>query len=109
MNGASAKVFPTSSTIDSLPPRMTAMASMVSLGSISSISAPEVPGRSGPSNQVSPSWFTQSLTLPILTAKEVQAACELDSSSLAPICPSLEPTMAKVLSPGDQIKNSVEK
>ena len=88
---------------------MTAMAPMVSLGSISSISASKVPGGSGPSNQVSPSWFTQCLTLLILTAEEVQAACELGSSSLAPICPSLEPMMAKVLSPGDPIKNLVEK
>ena len=84
------------------------MAPMVSLGSISSISAPEMPGGSGPSNQVSLSWFTQSLTLSILTAEEVQAACELGSSSLALICPSLEPTMAKLLF-GDPIKNSVEK
>ena len=58
---------------------------------------------------MSPSWVTQSLNLPILTAEVVQAACELGSSSLAPICPLLEPAEPQVLSSGDSLENLVEK
>ena len=54
-------------------------------------------------------WHTQSPTLPILTAEEVQAAYELGSSPLVPICSSLEPAGMKVLSLGDLIDNLVEK
>ncbi|XP_030951124.1 uncharacterized protein LOC115974757 [Quercus lobata] len=108
-SGASHKVLPASSLGDSLPPRATAMAPTVTLGSNSSISALEVPGGSGFSNQVSPSWHTQSLTLPILTAEVVQAACELGSSPLDPICSSLEPVGMKVQSSGDPIDIPVEK
>ena len=71
--------------------------------------APEVLGGSGFNNQVSPSWLTQSPTLPILTTEVVQAACELSLPPLAPICASSEPAKAKVLSSGDPIENLVEK
>ena len=86
-----------------------AMAPMVSMGSKSSISASEELGGSGYSNQVSPSWVTQSPTSLIWTAEVVQAAGELGSSSLAPICPLLEPAEPQVLSSGDSLQNLVEK
>ena len=54
-------------------------------------------------------WHTQYPTLPILTAEEVQATCELGSSPLVLICSSLEPAGMKVLSLGDSIDNLVEK
>jgi len=47
--------LPSSSVLESLPPRTTAMAPMVSMGLKYSISAPEEPSGSGSSNQVSPS------------------------------------------------------
>ena len=108
-NGASASVFPAMSELDSLPPSRTAMASMVTLGSISSISALEVAGESGSNVQVSPSWLTQPPTLLILLAEVVQASCELGSSPLASICPSVESAVMKVLTSGDSIEKLVEK
>nr|POF14447.1 hypothetical protein CFP56_15333 [Quercus suber] len=108
-NGESAKVVPASSVLHSLPPRRPAMAPMVSLGSFSSISALELPGGSGSSIQVSPRCLTQSTTLPILAAEVAQAACELGSASLAPICTSLEPAESKEVSSGDLIEKLVEK
>ena len=84
------------------------MASMVTLGSISSISALEVAGGSGFNVQVNPSWLTQPPTLLILSAEVVQASCELGSSPLASICPSVESAVMKVLTSGDPIEKLVE-
>nr|POE68099.1 hypothetical protein CFP56_19753 [Quercus suber] len=107
-NGESATVVPVSSMLLSLPPRRPAMASMVTLGSNSSLSAPKIPSESESSIQV-PSWATQSPTLPIVTSEVTQAACELGSPNLAPICPSLEPAELTVLSSRDPIVKLVEK
>ena len=107
--GTSACMLSTSSVLDSLLTRRTAMAPVVGLGSISSISAPEVHGGSGSCVQVSPSWLTQLPTLPIPIAEVVQATSELGSSPLAPICPLLEPAEMEVLLSGDSVQKLEEK
>ena len=58
---------------------------------------------------MSPSWLTQPPTLSILSAEVVQASCELGSSPLAPICPSMELAVMKVLTSGSPIEKLVKK
>nr|POE52989.1 hypothetical protein CFP56_06851 [Quercus suber] len=108
-NGASATVLPVSSGIDSQSPRKKAVAPMGPLGSSSPILAPEFTVGSGSSVQVSSSCLTQSLNMPILSAEVVQAIGELGSSSLASICPLLEPAKMKVMPSGDPIEKMTEK
>ena len=100
-------MHPVSSTTASLPPRRMARPPMVTLGSSFAISVSEVSGGSGFSDPVSPSWLTQSHTVPILTEEVAQAACELSLSSSTLISASLEPAKAVVLSSGDLIENLV--